>query len=144
MHTDYTFGISQHQRQLLFTEPQKHKRKLECGSAVQLQLLKLTLLLLLVKITLLMLLFELILLLLLFQLILLLLLFQLTLLLLLCKLILLLLLEQGTDDLEEAMSERLQELPPPMGRQTAPKQDAEGFSFPQDMDTDAVEPSQVQ
>lgn len=41
------------------------------------------------------------------------------------------------------MSERLQELPPPLGRQTSPKQDAEGFSFPQDMDTDAAEPSQV-
>lgn len=41
------------------------------------------------------------------------------------------------------MSERLQELPPPMGRQVSPKQDAEGFSFPQDMDTDAAEPSQV-
>lgn len=50
---------------------------------------------------------------------------------------------QGTDDLEEAMSERLQELPPPMGRQTSSKQDVDGFSFPQDMDTDAAEPSQV-
>ena len=41
------------------------------------------------------------------------------------------------------MSERLQELPPPIGRQISPKHDAEGFSFPQDMDTDAAEPSQV-
>ena len=50
---------------------------------------------------------------------------------------------QGSDDLEEAMSERLQELPPPQGRHTSPKSDAEGFSFPQDMDTDAAAPSQV-
>lgn len=50
---------------------------------------------------------------------------------------------QGSDDLEEAMSERLQELPPPQGRHASPKSDAEGFSFPQDMDTDAAAPSQV-
>ena len=50
---------------------------------------------------------------------------------------------QGSDDLEEAMSERLQELPPPAGRQVSPKSDAESFSFPQDMDTDAAAPSQV-
>lgn len=51
---------------------------------------------------------------------------------------------QGTDDLEEAMSERLQELPPPLGRRNSqPKQEGEGFSFPQDMDTDAAGPSRV-
>ncbi len=43
------------------------------------------------------------------------------------------------------MSERLQELPPPLGRHNSnSKQDAEGgFSFPQDMDTDAAGPSKV-
>lgn len=53
--------------------------------------------------------------------------------------------KQGTDDLEEAMSERLQELPPPLGRHNSnSKQDGEGdFSFPQDMDTEVVGPSQV-
>lgn len=53
--------------------------------------------------------------------------------------------KQGTDDLEEAMSERLQELPPPLGRHNSTsKQDGDGgFSFPQDMDTEGVGPSQV-
>ena len=53
--------------------------------------------------------------------------------------------KQGTDDLEEAMSERLQELPPPLGRHNSnSKQDGDGdFSFPQDMDTEVVGPSQV-
>ena len=53
--------------------------------------------------------------------------------------------QQGTDDLEEAMSERLQELPPPLGRHhSSSKQDCDGgFSFPQDMDTDAAGPSKV-
>lgn len=51
---------------------------------------------------------------------------------------------KGTDDLEEAMSERLQELPPPLGRRNSQsKHDGEGFSFPQDMDTDAAGPSRV-
>lgn len=51
---------------------------------------------------------------------------------------------QGTDDLEEAMSERLQELPPPLGRHNStPRQGQGEFSFPQDMDTEAVGPSQV-
>ena len=53
--------------------------------------------------------------------------------------------KQGTDDLEEAMSERLQELPPPLGRHNNnSRQDGDGeFSFPQDMDTEVVGPSQV-
>lgn len=52
---------------------------------------------------------------------------------------------EGTDDLEEAMSERLQELPPPLGRRNSQsKHDGEGFSFPQDMDTDAAGPSRVE
>jgi len=53
--------------------------------------------------------------------------------------------KQGTDDLEEAMSERLQELPPPLGRHNSnSRQDGDGeFSFPQDMDTEVVGPSQV-
>lgn len=51
---------------------------------------------------------------------------------------------QGTDDLEEAMSERLQELPPPLGhRNNHSRQDGDDFSFPQDMDTDAAGPSRV-
>ena len=51
---------------------------------------------------------------------------------------------QGTDDLEEAMSERLQELPPPLGRRSShSRHDGDGFSFPQDMDTDAAGPSRV-
>ena len=51
---------------------------------------------------------------------------------------------QGTDDLEEAMSERLQELPPPLGRRNShSRHDGDGFSFPQDMDTDAAGPSRV-
>ena len=53
---------------------------------------------------------------------------------------------QGTDDLEEAMSERLQELPPPLGRHNNSnhKHDKDSdFSFPQDMDTDAAGPSKV-
>lgn len=48
---------------------------------------------------------------------------------------------QGTDDLEEAMSERLQELPPPLGHRN--RQSGDDFSFPQDMDTDAAGPSRV-
>ena len=53
--------------------------------------------------------------------------------------------KQGTDDLEEAMSERLQELPPPLGRHNSnSKQDGDGdFSFPQDMDTEVVGPNRV-
>ena len=51
---------------------------------------------------------------------------------------------QGTDDLEEAMNERLQELPPPLGRRNSHfRHDDDGFSFPQDMDTDAAGPSRV-
>ena len=51
---------------------------------------------------------------------------------------------QGTDDLEESMSERLQELPPPLGRQNNSKHEVDSdFSFPQDMDTDAAAPSKV-
>lgn len=52
---------------------------------------------------------------------------------------------EGTDDLEEAMSERLQELPPPLGRHNSnSKQDGDGdFSFPQDMDTEVVGPNRV-
>lgn len=43
------------------------------------------------------------------------------------------------------MSEQLQELPPPLGRHNSnAKQDSDsGFSFPQDMDTDAAGPSRV-
>ena len=42
------------------------------------------------------------------------------------------------------MSERLQELPPPLGRHNStPRQGQGEFSFPQDMDTEAVGPSQV-
>ena len=50
---------------------------------------------------------------------------------------------QGTDDLEEVLSERLQELPPPLSRgpsgsgHAARQQSAEDFSFPEDMDTSA-------
>ena len=50
---------------------------------------------------------------------------------------------QGTDDLEEVLSERLQELPPPLSRgpsgsgHAARQQFAEDFSFPEDMDTSA-------
>ena len=50
---------------------------------------------------------------------------------------------QGTDDLEEVLSERLQELPPPLSRgpsgsgPAARQQSAEDFSFPEDMDTSA-------
>ena len=42
------------------------------------------------------------------------------------------------------MSERLQELPPPLGRRNSHlKHDVDGFSFPQDMDSDAAGPSRV-
>lgn len=42
------------------------------------------------------------------------------------------------------MSERLQELPPPLGRRNShSRHDGDGFSFPQDMDTDAAGPSRV-
>lgn len=50
---------------------------------------------------------------------------------------------EGTDDLEEVLSERLQELPPPLSRgpsgsgHAARQQSAEDFSFPEDMDTSA-------